>query len=945
MSTSMNTFQALDASQRHVRAGAKRIAAADPNETLSVTIRLRRKPGSPSLPAQKRQGDTTHDRVILSRAEFAATYGAAAGDIEQVIAFANANGLSVMETSAARRTLVLKGTVAQMNSAFHVDLGRYQSASETYRGREGLVYLPPQLQGVVVGVFGLDNRRMARRAAAVRPDLWTGTATPLTPQQVAMLYQFPSPLDAAGQTIGLLEFGGGFYQSDVDEYFKNGVAPASVIDVPVNGATNNPGNAQHPNDADVEVALDIDVAGSVAQGATIAVYFSTFDENGWVQAVTTAVLPEPGQPTPSVISISWGWPELETVPGTNPVFSWSPSAIAAVSETFQEAAALGITVLVASGDSGSGCGIGDDLAHVLYPASDSWVTACGGTVITNVNGSSFSEQTWQDGNGNATGGGVSAYFVPPPQWQSTVKLSPSVNDGHLGRNLPDVAGNADPSSGYELVLYGHSVGPVGGTSAVAPLYAGLIADLNARLGAPVGYLNPTLYLNGGAACRDVADGISNATDGAPGYTSTSGYNACTGWGSIIGTKLLAEMSALVPRTNRVAMSANAGGELQAIYLWTDDLAYLVWQDTDGGWHPYGALPNPKNVPFASVALAQGNGNLQAICLGRDDGQPYLIWQNDQGKWNNAGPLPNPDNTPYAAIAVGTGGGNLQVICLGRNDGQAYLIWQDKQTGNWNYYGALPNPNALPYSALATGVGNGNNLQLVCIGKDDGQPYLLWQNSQTGGWNYYGALPNPSRTPYSAVATGRGNGGNLQAICLGQQDGQPYLIWQANNSTGAWSFYGALPNPSATRYSAVTTGVGSGGNLQVIFIGDDGQPYLIWQSQQGGWSNYGALPNPGNMPFFKVAAAVGNGGNLQVICTCKDDPTNAQPPGESDPSAQPYLIWQSSTTGNWSYFGCVTSVSISAANWARQARGGRSIGRAHKSKLPQRRKDGADDARS
>ena len=282
------------------------------------------------------------------------------------------------------------------------------------------------------------------------------------------------------------------------------------------------------------MALDIDVSGAVAQGAEIAVYFAPWTEQGWVDAVTTAVHPAAGQPAPSVISISWGWPELETIQG----LSWTQAAINAVSATFEEAASLGITIFVASGDHGSSCGLSGKKAHVGYPGSDPWITSCGGTILKGVSTSSFTEDTWQDNNGWATGGGISDVFTTVPAWQANANLPGSVNDGHKGRGIPDVAGNADNASGYDLgVVQGQSTGPVGGTSAVGPLYAGLVALLNAKLGAPAGYLNPLLYANPGI-CRDVNDGISNATGHAPGYKSGPGWDACTGLGSIDGSKLL-----------------------------------------------------------------------------------------------------------------------------------------------------------------------------------------------------------------------------------------------------------------------------------------------------------------------------------------------------------------------------------------------------------------------
>ena len=227
-----------------------------------------------------------------------------------------------------------------------MDLGHYQVGETSYRGREGHVHLPADLVPVVEGVFGLDNRQRARplfqRAAQAQ------TARALTPPEVARLYDFPPGISAAGQCIGLLEFGGGFDPADITTWFTNlGLTPPDITEVGVDGAGNSPGS-----DADTEVVLDIDVAGAAAQGARISVYFAPWTEQGWVDVVSTAV--HDAANNPSVLSISWGWPELETVDG----LTWTQAAMDAVSATFQEAAVLGVTVLAASGDQGSDCQIG-----------------------------------------------------------------------------------------------------------------------------------------------------------------------------------------------------------------------------------------------------------------------------------------------------------------------------------------------------------------------------------------------------------------------------------------------------------------------------------------------------------------------------------------------------------------------------------------------------------
>jgi subtilase family serine protease len=540
MSTLPAGYQPLSKTDRKVRPGAKLVGPADPNEQLTVTIRVRRRPGAPELPsASSLMAKKGTKPNYLTTKDFESKYGADPADLERAAAFARKEGLHVRETNVARRTVVAAGTVAQMSKAFGVALNKYQSSTETYRGREGTVNVPADLAGIIEGVFGLDNRRMAQR---VRPPTVTKqAATPLNPPQVAFqLYDFPQE-PAKGQTIGLFEFGGGYLATDIEAFMKSLPAPYNtfkapkLVDVGVNGASNN----HSITDPDsVEVVLDIDVAGSIAQGAEVAVYFSTFDEQGWIQAVLTAIHPKPSEPSPSVISMSWAWPELDSAGG----LAWTAAVIKAISETFHEAAAKGITVLAASGDHGSSCGLSGGKAHVEYPASDPSVTAVGGTLISDVAGSDFTEDTWQDNNGWATGGGISDVFKGLPSWQETAHIPKSVNDGHVGRGIPDIAANADGASGYNLIMGGKPIGAVGGTSAAAPLYAGAIAIVNAQIKHSIGYLNPTLYsLAAKGVFRDVKDGISNATSGAPGYKSGPGWDACTGLGSIKGSAFLAAL--------------------------------------------------------------------------------------------------------------------------------------------------------------------------------------------------------------------------------------------------------------------------------------------------------------------------------------------------------------------------------------------------------------------
>jgi kumamolisin len=286
--------------------------------------------------------------------------------------------------------------------------------------------------------------------------------------------------------------------------------------------------------------LDIEVAASLAPEAKIVVYFAQFTEQGWVQAITTAI--HDRQHRPSVLSISWGFTEGQDI--------WTSQAVRAVNQAFQSAALLGVTVCCASGDDGSEDQLADGHAHVDFPASSPYVLACGGTSLHLSGQAVTGESVWNDGprtsGGGAGGGGISSMNAVPP-WQHG-HVPQSVNPGHRsGRGVPDVAGNADGNSGYTILVDGQVATNVGGTSAVAPLWAGLIARINQGLGKPVGYLNPLLYgkLSQTGAFHDITVGNNDPTNGLiGGYAAGAGWDPCTGWGSPDGTLLLEVLSKL-----------------------------------------------------------------------------------------------------------------------------------------------------------------------------------------------------------------------------------------------------------------------------------------------------------------------------------------------------------------------------------------------------------------
>jgi kumamolisin len=435
--------------------------------------------------------------------------------------FARDHKLSVVAIEPARRLVRLSGTAAQFQTAFQTQLGQYDDGKQTFRGRSGALKLPLELHPIVESVLGLDSRpaaepQLARRATAVSASF--------PPNQIARLYAFPTTVTGKGQCIALIELGGGFTQADTNAAFSAmGITPPTVVAVPVDGGTNSP----TPDDgANGEVALDIQVSGGAAPGARIAVYFAPNTDAGFVDAITAAVHDTTNKP--SVISISWGAPEA----------NWTQQAVQTMNSALQDAVDVSVSVFAASGDNLASDGLTDGKAHVDFPASSPTIIGCGGTSIA-VNGNTITSETvWNDGNSGG-GGGISDLFAVPA-FQEGASLPPSVNDGQRRRGVPDVAGDAAPATGYQVVVNGQPQ-VFGGTSAVAPLWAGLTALINEGAAAPVGFFLPFLYANS-TLLRGITRGYNIPGGSTIGYSAGPGWNACTGLGVPNGESLFVALT-------------------------------------------------------------------------------------------------------------------------------------------------------------------------------------------------------------------------------------------------------------------------------------------------------------------------------------------------------------------------------------------------------------------
>jgi kumamolisin len=561
----MPDFVEISGSHREPLSGARRTKDAPPDEKVRISVVVRRRPDAADHSVEPLSTSPGASRLEL-RQRLAEERGADPREMARVERFLRDAGIDVLSSDPATRIVAAEGTVEQTSAAFGVSLGHYQTDEVTYRGREGAVKVPADIADLVEAVLGLDDRPQARSHLQPGRDLDEGglpdpeseadaapgpaaaarapAAKPLWATQVAKLYGFPTNT-GAGETIAILELGGGYTDADLSAYFtRANINPApSVEAVAVDQGSNQPGG-----DADGEVLLDIEVAGSIAPGAKIVVYFADNSDRGFLDALTTAAHDTTN--APSVISISWGGPEP----------AWTKQARKAFDGALADAAALGVTVLAAAGDHGAADGGGDGRVYADFPASSPHIVACGGTTLVASRGRIASEVVWNDNDGWATGGGISSAFKVPAYQQGMSMPADLNGSGKPGRGVPDIAGNADSKSGFIVRVDGQWT-VVGGTSAVAPLYAGLIAQLNQALGRPLGALLPALY---GIPAADRANVFRDITTGnnsvpasqfgpaTPGYPAAAGWDACTGLGSVHGAALATLLQHMVQHQGATA---------------------------------------------------------------------------------------------------------------------------------------------------------------------------------------------------------------------------------------------------------------------------------------------------------------------------------------------------------------------------------------------------------
>jgi kumamolisin len=562
----MAVYVPVAGSQKSLLPNSRPAGPVNRSELASLTVRVRSigDPKALEKRVYEQAAKPLAKREYLTHEQLAKQHGASKEDLDKIEAFAQQHDLFVVHRSAAARTIELRGKLADLLGAFHADVRMYHHSTGTYRGRQGEITVPQELQPIITGVFGFDTRpkhrattgghkpapsrrQSSRSKAATRGHKAVsgngsgrgvaggpGGQNGLAATAFASRYDFPTQsngtkLDGTGQTIAIIELGGGYRTSDLKVFFNEiGVPMPTVASISVDKSSNDPTT---PDSADGEVMLDIEVAGAVAPKANFDIYFAPNDgDKGFIDAITAAV--HDTERNPSVISISWGGPEDPT----------DQQGINAYHELFAAAGALGITVCIASGDHGTAdldAADWDGKIHVDHPACDDLVLGCGGTQIDNGtdvvwnDGTPFDANT-PGGGGWASGGGISEIFAVP-SYQTAVNNVVSIDDGKPGRGVPDIAMSA---TDY-FTRVDRQEGPSGGTSAVAPLMASLVALLNQAKQKRVGFLNPFLYANAAnGVVHYVTSGTNAITNTLKGYDAGPGWNACAGLGTPDGKAIL-----------------------------------------------------------------------------------------------------------------------------------------------------------------------------------------------------------------------------------------------------------------------------------------------------------------------------------------------------------------------------------------------------------------------
>ena len=533
-----------------VRTGqARSIGRLPQSQTLQLdlVLKLRDPAGLKSFLSEVYNPSSPNYRHFVTPAEFTERFGPTQEDYETVVRFATSSGLKVVGGTRDGMEVQVKGSVAAIEAAFHVNMQTYQHPTEnrTFFGpdREPTVDLPFSLWHV----SGLDNyslphplyakKSVYAAAHGIAPEAVVSHATTGSGPSASFLgsdmraaYYGGSALTGAGQNLGLFEYEGTDL-ADLTTYFKN-VGQTNNVPVSLLSTDGTSTGCTAPSCDDTEQTLDMTQAIGMAPGLSSLVVYVGSTDTAIISAMTTH------NPLPITIGCSWGW---------------TPADPSTLDPYFQKMAAQGQNFFAASGDSSTWSS-----SNEAWPADDAYVVSVGGTdlVTSGAAGPWASETAWVD-----SGGGISPDKIAIPSWQKLSGVSNSSNKGSTTyRNGPDVSANANFTFYVCADQTTCTANEYGGTSFAAPMWAGYIALVNQQLAengdSPIGFINPTIYQQNvtSSYAADFHD-ITSGTSGS--YSAVTGYDLVTGWGSP-NTGLISALTGSSTTSPTFSLSASPG---------------------------------------------------------------------------------------------------------------------------------------------------------------------------------------------------------------------------------------------------------------------------------------------------------------------------------------------------------------------------------------------------
>ena len=509
---------------------------------FTVTLRVRDQVALNRFLADVYNPASSSYRHFLTTASFVRRFGPAVGTRAHTVNWLKSQGLRVVGTSSNGLLLSVRGNVSALQNAFAPSLYTFRQNGHLFFANTRSLRLPGTLASDVLAISGLDTGTQQRPAAALRPRQ---TAAPhgYAPADLAHLYGLDSlwtqGIDGTGQTVAIASFAD-YSASDLAVFDQQFSLSGSVTRIRVSDGRSTGGLLGAENGQN-EAEADIEVIRGVAPRAAILVYEAPNTNRGAVSLYNRIVSDNRAQ----VVTTSWG--------GTESFFS--AADLSAIHQSFQEGAAQGQTFFAASGDSGAfdgaGSGPGSSTTPAVdYPASDPWVTGVGGTTLTAGGSQYLAETAWSDGSDPSTpvgsGGGLSSVFSRP-SYQTGPGVSNQYSNGM--RQVPDVAADADPSTGYAVYTVDPRNTPSwdvgGGTSTSSPLWGGFAVLVNQTLGRRVGFLNPLLYQLGQRASTFSVGPYHDVVQGSNlYYPATPGWDFATGWGSFNGAAFVSALKTL-----------------------------------------------------------------------------------------------------------------------------------------------------------------------------------------------------------------------------------------------------------------------------------------------------------------------------------------------------------------------------------------------------------------